>query len=165
MPSPSSRRAILRGHFLESLHPRPPGAGLAADFARTCTGCGDCARTCPEGIILRDRDGLPVLDMASGACTFCGACTRACTAGALEPGAPFPWRVAAGPDCLEATGTQCRACEDFCDASAIRFRPQTGGRALPVIDADICTGCGACIAPCPAGALALVPLIPETRPC
>ena len=78
--------------------------------------------------------------------------------------------VAAFDTCL-----QCRACEDFCETRAIRFRPQTGGRALPRIDTGACTGCGACIAPCPAGAITVIETRPakaeatgpatETRPC
>jgi len=32
-----------------------------------------------------------------------------------------------------------------------------GGRALPVIDAAACTGCGDCLSICPVGALSLVP--------
>lgn len=163
MPSSTSRRAVLRGRFTEREVPRPPGSG--ASFAEACTGCGDCARACPEGIIRRDADGLPVVDVREGACTFCGSCTRACAAEALQPASPWMWRAEAGADCLDMNGIQCRACEDFCDSASIRFRPLTGGRAQPVIDRDSCTGCGACVAPCPAGTLHLTPLTPETRPC
>jgi len=57
--------------------------------------------------------------------------------------------------CLEARGIACRACETVCDADALRFRPVGGGRSLLSIASDLCTGCGACIAPCPARALTL----------
>ena len=169
-PSPStqgpqagafSRRNLLRGRMRAETLPRPPGAG--ATFVRDCTQCGDCARACPPGIILRDGEGFPVLDLRIGACTFCGACTTSCAPGALQPGFPFPWRVAVGAGCLSSAGTGCRICEDQCDAAAIRFRPALGGRATPTIDPAACTGCGACIAPCPAGALALSP-IPTAEP-
>ncbi|WP_444455695.1 ferredoxin-type protein NapF [Rhodobacter capsulatus] len=169
-PSPSiqdpqvgafSRRALLRGRIRADDLPRPPGAGAA--FARDCNQCGDCARACPEGIILRDSAGFPVLDLRAGACTFCGACTDSCPTGALRPGFPFPWRVAVGAGCLSSAGTGCRICEDQCDAQAIRFRPALGGRATPTIDPAACTGCGACIAPCPVGAMTLSP-IPTAEP-
>ncbi|TKD21392.1 ferredoxin-type protein NapF [Rhodobacter capsulatus] len=156
-----SRRALLRGRVRTEILPRPPGAGAA--FARDCSQCGACARACPEGIILRDGAGFPVLDLRLGACSFCGACTASCPTAALEPERPFPWRVAVGAGCLSTSGTGCRICEDRCDTGAIRFRPAPGGRATPTIDPAACTGCGACIAPCPAGALALTPT--EPVPC
>jgi Na+-translocating ferredoxin:NAD+ oxidoreductase RNF subunit RnfB len=57
--------------------------------------------------------------------------------------------------CLEARGTACRACETACDEDALRFRPVGGGRSLLTISPDRCTGCGACLPPCPARALTL----------
>ncbi len=151
-----SRRSLLRGHARHRAHPRPPGAG--AGFEAACTQCGDCARACAPGIVLRDGDGFPVLDPRLGACTFCDDCARACPTGALVSGRAFPWHVAVGAGCLSASGTDCRICEDQCDALAIRFRPALGGQSLLVIDTDACTGCGACVAPCPVGALTLFPL-------
>lgn len=134
-------------------------------FEELCTQCGACAFACPEGIVMRDGEGFPVLDMSAGSCTFCGACTEACEAGALVAGAAFPWRAEVSEACLSLGGTPCRACEDRCDTDAIRFRPLLGGRSQPIFAADACTGCGACIAPCPAGAIALVPLSsPHTPP-
>lgn len=152
-----SRRSLLHGYTRSVALPRPPGAGAAGAFAAACTQCGDCAQACPEEIILRDREGFPVLDMQEGSCSFCGACTEACTPGALVAGRAFAWRATAGAACLSRTGTGCRICEDQCDAAAIRFRPLLGGRAEPIFDDASCTGCGACIAPCPAGAIALHP--------
>lgn len=152
-----SRRSLLRGYTRSAPVPRPPGAGAVGAFMAACTQCGDCARACPEGIILRDREGYPVLDMQEGACTFCGACLEACEAGALVAERPFAWRAAAGEACLSRLGTGCRICEDQCEAGAIRFKPMLGGRAEPLFDAARCTGCGACVAPCPAGAIALHP--------
>ena len=160
-PGGLSRRALLRGRVRAEDLPRPPGAG--AGFETLCTQCGDCARACPEGILLRDGDGFPVLDPRAGGCSFCGACTAACPSGALVADRPFPWRVTLGPGCLSGAGTGCRICEDHCDAAAIRFRPALGGRATPAIDPAACTGCGACIAPCPTGALTLSP-IPTAEP-
>ncbi len=137
---------------------RPPGAGLEREFRTLCTTCGDCGTACPEEIIRRDTAGFPVVDSRRGACTFCLACTEACHAGALSGTAPWLWRAEAGERCLAHRGVECRACEDHCDARAIRFRPMLGGRSEPVFLTDDCTGCGGCVAPCPAGAIRLAPI-------
>lgn len=69
--------------------------------------------------------------------------------------ADWPWRASVSADCLSLNRTACRACEDACDARAIRFRLEVGGNARPIIDDVACTGCGACIAICPAAAVSL----------
>jgi ferredoxin-type protein NapF len=67
-----------------------------------------------------------------------------------------PRRVAAiAPACLALHGTACMSCRDACSTGAIRFALALGG-AQPLVQTPLCTGCGACIAPCPAGAIALV---------
>lgn len=59
--------------------------------------------------------------------------------------------------CLAETGAYCRTCGDACPEAAIRFLLQTRGRARADVDGDRCTGCGECLAPCPAGAIRLAP--------
>ncbi|MHA3979805.1 ferredoxin-type protein NapF [Halovulum sp. GXIMD14794] len=132
---------------------RPPGS--VQDFHDLCTGCGDCIVSCPEGIIVRDEDRLPVVDFVHGACTFCGACAEVCPAGALAAGhvADWPWRARITDSCFSLRGITCRACEDVCEPRAIRFRLATGGRSRPVLDLDQCTGCGDCAHACPADAV------------
>lgn len=134
---------------------RPYGAVAEDIFARRCDGCGDCVAACPQGIVLIAQDGKAQVDLARGECTFCEKCITACPAGALVPEgrADWTWRAEIADDCLAFQGVTCRACEDFCDPRAIRFRLETGGRALPQIDGAACTGCGACAGGCPAGAI------------
>ncbi len=62
-----------------------------------------------------------------------------------------------GGTCISVRGVACRLCGDPCDPSAIRFRPLSGGRVLPEISAETCTGCGVCVPACPVGALTMAP--------
>lgn len=157
MTDPNSRRNFLRGRFSARRGPKRPPWALAEDaFLGACTRCGDCVRACPTHIVI-DRDaGYPTIDFGGGECTFCGDCAGACATGALRRAAGQPpWAIVAsvGEDCLARQHVECRVCGDLCDARAIRFLPQLGGIAQPQIDAAACTGCGACVAPCPTRAL------------
>ncbi|MCR9086248.1 MAG: ferredoxin-type protein NapF [Rhodobacteraceae bacterium] len=168
MATQTSRRGFLRGVSLrdDSRAIRPPGAHPAR-FAELCTDCDLCVSECPENILSIDATGRPVLDPASGSCTFCGLCAEACPTGALSPDriADWPWRAQVAPSCLSLNGVSCRSCQDACEADAIRFRLQIGGRAQPVLDTDACTGCGACASVCPAGAISLVrPKLQQREP-
>lgn len=125
-------------------------------FAELCTRCGDCAAACPEGIVVTGN-GFPAIDFGRGECTFCGACAQACPTGALDPAQPSPWtaRARIGTPCVALHGVVCRSCQDACPEGAIRFRPRHGAVARPEIALASCTGCGACVAPCPADAIAV----------
>jgi ferredoxin-type protein NapF len=152
----TSRRRFLRGRPSAPPALRPPWALPEGDFADRCTRCGDCLKACPTHILVAADGSYPGVDFSRGECTFCGDCVAACKTGALVRG-EIPWHLtlAVADSCLPKGGVECRSCEDSCDASAIRFRPRLGGPALPAIDTERCTGCGACVAPCPAGALSL----------
>ncbi len=147
------RRAFLQGHFDEGDFLRPPGALDFASFVDACTRCGDCAAICPQAIITADTEGFPTVDVTARECTFCGGCADACEVGAIKPADDWVYRASIHENCLSLQGVTCRACEDHCDESAIRFRLMTGGRSAPLIDAETCTGCGACVAPCPSDAI------------
>ena len=154
-----SRRQFLRGDFSGSKTlPRPPWALAEAAFVAACTRCGDCLLACPQRILAADRERWPTVDFTRGECTFCGACVEACRPRALEKreGVP-PWRLKAqiGSNCLAKSNVVCRACGDACTLQAIRFRPVAMAAAQPEVDAALCTGCGACHAPCPAQAIRL----------
>ncbi|RYH11723.1 ferredoxin-type protein NapF [Tropicimonas sp. IMCC6043] len=157
MPPIPSRRDFLRGEIRTPDILRPPGATVRG-FERACTGCGDCIAACPEAIIQSDPRGGVLLDLASGACTFCGACGRACPTDALaeERQGDWPWVAQVSQECLSLNRISCRACEDSCEARAIRFHLQVGGVSRPIIDDSACTGCGACVGSCPAAAVSLV---------
>jgi ferredoxin-type protein NapF len=159
MTDPSSRRNFLRGRFSARKGPlRPPWALAESDFLHACTRCGDCVSACPTGVITGHDAGYPAIDFAAGECTFCGDCAAACTKGALkrtEGQAPWTAQAAIGEQCLAQRRIECRICGDQCEAGAIRFPLRAGGIAVPVLDSTRCTGCGACVAPCPASALSV----------
>lgn len=157
---PASRRNFLRGRFAQrNKKPLRPPWALADDaFLQACTRCADCRPVCPTGIISTGDGGYPVLDFGVGECSFCGACVDACGSGALqrEKGqAPWSLRATIGERCLAVRQVECRICGDHCEAAAIRFVARIGKVALPLADTLVCSGCGACVAPCPTGAISI----------
>lgn len=157
-----SRAQVIRGRFFgrDRAPARPPWTVGQGVFAERCTACGDCVDACPEGILVRGARGIPEVNFGLGECTFCGSCADSCRAGALHaprdgsgvPRVPWSASVRIGDGCLSARGVVCRICAEQCEARAIRFAdPRGHGR--PLADPESCTGCGACVAPCPARAI------------
>lgn len=152
----ASRRGFFRGRPRPKAEIRPPWALAETEFTDRCTRCNDCLTACPEQIIVSGDGGFPTINFARGECTFCGDCLKACTPQALkeiQATPPWPYKALIAPTCLPQNGVECRVCGDYCDARAIRFTPRIGGSPLPAIDTEKCTGCGACIAPCPVTAI------------
>lgn len=165
MPQRLDRRGLFRRMAGRPTPQHPPWAVAENLFASLCTGCGDCIRSCPETIVTASAGNLPQVDFSRGGCTFCGRCAQACASGALAGALPAPaWRLRAlvSGACLEPKGIACRVCETACDAAALRFRPVPGGRAQVIVSAERCTGCGACVSVCPAGAIVMA--APEPQP-
>lgn len=157
------RRRLLRGGIGSSgIGVRPPWALDEAGFLASCSRCGACVDTCTQRILVRGDGGYPQADFFRGECTFCGDCAAVCEAGALRrvsmPNPPWILEARIGDACLAARGIECRICGECCDAHAIRFVPQLGAVARPVPDASKCSGCGACVAPCPVAAVSVTHL-------
>ena len=160
-PDPGRRR-LLRGRGRAAAPgrrqaPRLPWLRADAFFER-CTRCGHCVRACPEAIVTAGDGGLPAIDFARGGCTFCGACADACPEELFADRAGAPWsaRAAIGAACLAHRGVVCESCRDACEPRAIRFTPAPGRVPAPALDVHRCTGCGACVGMCPAGAIAWI---------
>lgn len=159
MTAELSRRALfarLRGGGAQL---RPPWSRSEAEFTERCSQCGNCFEACPTGVVVRGHAGFPIVDFTKAHCTFCGACAAACKDGCFdttEGRAAWSIKAAIGDGCLEPKGVACRVCQDACEPSAIRFKPQLGGRSAPFLDGDSCTGCGGCVASCPVSAISVV---------
>jgi len=154
-----SRRDLFNRLRNETTPSRPPFSLPEATFVEVCTGCNDCITSCHKKILVRGRGGYPQVDFSGGSCTFCAACADACKVGAFyktrDPDQAWHLRAVIGQGCLEYKGISCRACESWCEPRAIRFRPALGGRSDILLDQSLCTGCGACVAPCPQDAIAI----------
>ena len=136
----------------------PPGAQDAERFAAKCTSCQLCTANCPEKIIVPAPGGTgPVsLDLNRGACRFnCNLCAQLCPTGAILPltlkekqhtkiaEAKFNPR-----NCIVfQEEEECGRCASVCPVRAITLRGN--GTPRPV-NTNLCIGCGACQAVCPA---------------
>lgn len=154
-----SRRALFARFRGGPAQLRPPWSVAEIEFTESCTQCEACIEACVTGVLTTGHAGYPIVDFANAECTFCEACREACEQGCFDLKARSPWTLKASvsKSCVEIKGVACRVCQDACEASAIRFRPQIGGRSLPEISSGDCTGCGACVATCPVSAISIAP--------
>jgi ferredoxin-type protein NapF len=156
-PPTISRRSFLRGgkpitHEAKAI--RPPWSDEES-LSRHCTSCGECISACPQNILFADHEGRPAVTFLDGECTFCGACAGACNVPVfdLNRNDPWPILISISEDCLLHSGVTCQLCTDVCDAQALRFDMRVRPSGAINIDTKACTGCGACIASCPASAI------------
>lgn len=150
-----ARRNLLRGRPAHAPPPiRPPGA-TDNRVVEACTSCGACVAACPTNIIALGDGRLPEISFGRGECLFCGQCADACPEPVFSPQQPsrFAHVAAIGASCLSRMGIFCQSCGEACPEDAIRFEQKPGGVPVPTLAEAACTGCGACIAVCPASAI------------
>lgn len=176
------RRSLFKGQYKPSASMLlPPWSVGQTKFLELCTRCGDCVSECPENVLMPGSGGFPTTNFKHNECTFCGDCVDACSTGALiravnvdghvsSPNnsdlAAKAWQQApvVSDQCLTLKGVVCRSCGEACDPEAITFNwgsASAGGSrgiATPIVDNDLCSGCGACISICPNDALTMQPL-------
>lgn len=109
--------------------------GIAVVDPEACTGCGMCAKACPNNlIVIRPKDKTVFVGCSS---TDTGAFTRKiCKAGCIG----------------------CKKCEKTCEYGAVIITNN-----LASIDPDKCTNCGACMEVCPTKVIRSTVSVPEAK--
>jgi len=159
-----------------SLTLRPPGALKESDFLKTCIKCGLCVEACPYDTLLLAKPGdnkpigTPYFVPREIPCYMCTdiPCVPVCPTGALNEAsvttnevldinaADMGVAVIDANSCIAFWGIQCDACYRACpllgEAITIEYskNERTGKHAYmkPVVQSDVCTGCGMCEKAC-----------------
>lgn len=153
---------------------RPPGALDKDKFLSACIKCGQCIEACPYDTLKlatpgkAASNGTPYFEPRKVPCYMCTnyPCTEACPSGALdikelvkadgeEPSinnAKMGLAVVHKETCIAFWGIQCDACYRACPLinEAITLQVDqnqvTGKHAnlKPIVNSNVCTGCGVC---------------------
>ncbi len=147
---------------------RPPGAVPEDSFIARCIRCGQCINACPTNALqpATFSDGFtrlhtPRLTPRIGGCEEkCRLCGHVCPTGAIRP-LPYEQKrfVKIGTAVLNRRrclaweqNKECLVCDEICPYNAITpmlIETTTGPFKVPVIDEDLCLGCGMCEQHCP----------------
>ena len=155
---------------------RPPGALDEEDFLKTCIKCGLCVEACPYDTLVLAKAGdnkplgTPYFIPRDVACYMCEdiPCVPICPTGALDvksvttdgkldiKAIDIGLAIIDEKSCIAFWGIQCDACYRACpllgEAIKVEYEKneRTGKHAFmkPVVEPDICTGCGLCELAC-----------------
>lgn len=139
----------------------PAGSGSVKDFYSRCTACGLCISTCPNDVLRPSTDlqhlMQPEMGYDKGYCRpECTDCSQVCPAGAILPIVPeqkamikIGTAVIDTSTCLAITeDVKCGNCARHCPTGAVRMVGNHDVK-VPVINEELCIGCGACENLCP----------------
>lgn len=156
---------------------RPPGAISEDKFKASCIRCGLCVLACPfDTLFLASAGsgvgaGTPIFTPRTQPCKMCPSipCTAICPTDALSldrlknsAGKPdiassrMGVAIVDSQHCLAYWGIRCDACYRACPLidKAIKIehirneRTKAHAKFIPVVDNEVCTGCGMCERAC-----------------
>ena len=152
---------------------RPPGAGAEEEFLSRCIRCGQCVQACPPeyrtltllGLEAGTAAATPCADdLRTRPCYLCQGhdelkCIAACPTGALTDvddhlDIRMGTAVIDTETCWAYTGILCKACWHACpwpDRAIV-----LNERLRPLVDTNVCIGCGLCEHACPVEPSAIV---------
>jgi len=170
------KRGALRAPVI-----RPPAALREDEFVDRCVRCGNCMKVCPTNGLqpVMAETGIegiwtPKLVPEIGYCEYnCNLCGQVCPTGAIrrlsiedkkniklgtaniDRSICIPW----------AQGKGCIVCEEHCPVpekaiKLIASNVKGGILEKPVIDAELCVGCGLCQNKCPVRPVRAVTVTP-----
>jgi ferredoxin-type protein NapG len=166
-----------RAKAATSLLLRPPGAKSEEEFLKSCVRCGLCVEACPYHTLKLATVGsnftlgMPYFVPSETPCYMCPdvPCVPVCPTSALDKEllksetklldinkAKMGIAVVDTLNCVAFSGLRCEVCIQVCPLknSAIKLElkrnERTGKHAMyiPVVDNEICTGCGLCEKAC-----------------
>lgn len=168
--------AFLQESKANPLILRPPGALSEKEFLKTCIKCGLCVEACPfDTLKLADAGsgtpiGTPYFEPRGIPCEMCEdiPCVPVCPTDALDSKlvsnaegldinlAKMGVAVVDKEHCVAYWGIQCDACYRACPllGEAIKLELKRNERTgkhsylLPVVESEVCTGCGKCEKAC-----------------
>ncbi len=137
---------------------RPPGAISERQFLQACSHCDECIHACPKDAILRAPKKMgflvfntPYIDPMRNPCVMCTdlPCISACPDKALLPvqelsDVNMGYAILDKKKCQAYGDTFCQQCVIDCPVPGAIH--QVNDR--PIIDKNICTGCGVCMRSC-----------------
>ncbi len=154
---------------------RPPGALSEERFLQKCIKCGECMKVCPTNALQpalteAGPEGIwtPMLVPKIGYCEYyCSLCSQVCPTGAIkELTIEQKTQVKIGTAWVNKNrcipwifGDPCIVCEEHCPVSPKAIKLMKTEVTLPdgvvktpltpVIDIELCNGCGICENKCP----------------
>ncbi len=145
----------------------PPGSSGIQNFKQHCTACQLCVSVCPNQVLRPSGEMAtlmqPEMGYERGYCRpECVKCSEVCPAGAIHPvtaveksSIQIGHAVWIQKNCIvNSDKVSCNNCARHCPTGAILMVSQDpdnpSSLAIPIIDTNLCIGCGACEHLCPA---------------
>ncbi|MCU0610100.1 MAG: 4Fe-4S binding protein [Chitinispirillaceae bacterium] len=147
---------------------RPPGSLPENDFLARCIACGNCMKSCPTNAIqpctftagIHRLGTARIVPRIGGCDSKCTRCGQTCPTGAIralkldvKEYAKIGTAVIDKHRCLAwAQCKECVVCDEVCPYNAIDpiiAQTDRGLFKVPVVNSDLCMGCGICEKNCP----------------